>query len=191
MNWNEKVSVWVVETQFFWFVPWPLLSFCKEKAGQYVSGMKLVLTESLKEEVEVWSEEQTVLSLSPYPGLGNSKRRWQQNGGWLVAWSGERRQAQRSVLCMARTSRKRESVQEPQKSTRAIWPESKTLVRKQWAQMCPASEMSLVGKCRRVWRELCVGERKGCLWEKDPSKGPLATGTYQNLLLKSESSPHH
>lgn len=79
MNWNEKASVWVVETQSFGFVPWPLLSFCKEKAGQYVSGMKLVLTESLKEEVEVWSEEQTALPLTlPWP--------WEQQTEVAVGW---------------------------------------------------------------------------------------------------------
>ena len=67
-----------------------------------------------------------MLSLSPSPSLGSSKWRWQQNGGWVVVRSGEQRQA--SVLYMARTSRKRESVQDPQKSMRAIWPESKSLV---------------------------------------------------------------
>ncbi|KAK4824206.1 hypothetical protein QYF61_012120 [Mycteria americana] len=86
---------------------------------------------------------------------------WQQNGGWVVVRSGERRQAQRSVLCMARTSRKTESVQDPQKSTRAIWPETKSLVREQWAQMCPASEMSSVEKCREgLRRARSVGEKR-------------------------------
>ena len=76
---------------------------------------------------------------------------------------------------LTRWHQERWSVQDPQRFTRAIWPESKSLVREQWAQMCPTSKCLFGEVLERLRRAWSVGEKRVLViaGKRDLPKPPL------------------